>query len=148
MGPIWDRQDPGGPHIGPTDELCYLGCCPSGSNSPLKPMLTINWPSEKWIKRQQKAGKMYLKCGLLYVDRSVQVSIIYHIMGGNIGVTIYNVRHVLTNLVDKQHNDTQNEINFTVSYGVSIEYCEYTFATKLDRFNPLNTWASPDVVSR
>ena len=24
MGPIWGRQDPGGPHVGP-HELCYLG---------------------------------------------------------------------------------------------------------------------------
>ena len=24
MGPIWGRQDPGGPHAGP-HELCYLG---------------------------------------------------------------------------------------------------------------------------
>ena len=26
MGPIWDQQDSGGPHVGPHEEPCYLGC--------------------------------------------------------------------------------------------------------------------------
>ena len=57
-------------------------------------------------------------------------------------------KRVLIDLVDKWQNDIRKKINLTVSYVVPIEYCEYMFATKLDRFNALNTWASPNVVSR
>ena len=46
MGPIWGRQDPGGPHVGPMNLACYLGSSQIGrgwiTQSPcLKPITNI-----------------------------------------------------------------------------------------------------------
>ena len=46
MGPIWGRQDPGGPHVGPMnfaiwDVLCI--CCIHGKCFP------FYWPYVRWI---------------------------------------------------------------------------------------------------
>ena len=47
MGPIWDRQGPGGPHVGPINCAIWVHIMTSAlSNSAFSPMVVID-PSHK-----------------------------------------------------------------------------------------------------
>ena len=48
MGPIWGRQDPGGPHVGPINFPIWVVICLAMSKYLIKHLLTIGPPETKF----------------------------------------------------------------------------------------------------